>query len=154
MGLKSGLYFMVFAKYEEDEEEHYADDDDYYTKWCLGGVHVGKIPGGLHQSYFTALFARFSARYGWEQRPFRMSFYYHNDVNPDYPKNLTEEVLLDLVLKYGIMFPEHREVLDIAVDVVNGMRKVVVESDKPTSQSGGKPRAEKKGDRKIGRAHV
>ena len=129
MGLKDGFYFMILEPYTERKkiaEEHYADDDDYYTRWCLGAVHLGKIPEQFPASYFIILFGRFTKKYG-QIRPFAIDFHSHDSKNPVFRKNLNEDILADLLCRYDTMLPHHREVLDIAIDAMNDVKQVIEE---------------------------
>lgn len=69
MGLKKGLYVMLFA----DREESYCDDFGDDSRW-LGAEHVGEIPTQFRQSYLKALRKRFDRRYSEEYQSFGIDF--------------------------------------------------------------------------------
>jgi hypothetical protein len=143
MGLKSGLYIMGFLQYEDDENDDF--DDEKYTT-CLGAVHVGEIPDQFRQSYFKALLERFDTRYTGEKRPIRIDFHYRDPSDsPLGGGDTTEKELMDWVLKYDTMSPDHREVLDLAVSIAKSMERVIVPVSTPITT----PTREKKKRKKI-----
>lgn len=139
MGLKSGLYVMIFDNREDSYDDDFSDD----SRW-LGAVCVGEIPVQFRQSYLKALRKRFDRRYYEEYRSFGIDFHYHdvtdneaqnelglNEDGPDYPRKPTETELMDMILNSEIMSVDLQEALGFAIGVAKEMSRVIVELDKP-----------------------
>jgi len=119
MALKNGLYAIITAE---------GEDFDDYSK-CLGAAFVGEIPG---DSYLGAFLDWLKERYSKEQaaeRSFHISFYYHGFSYEDVDfKKPTEMEMLRLVRKSKMMTHDQREMLDVAVEIAEDIRQIVVET--------------------------
>lgn len=138
MGLKNGLYIMLYNQYEDGDEDF---ENEKYTK-CIGAEHVGEVLCQFRQSFLKALLKRFDKRYSEEPRPYRMDFCYQKSEGDSiYPENLTEDKLLIFLLEGKTMSPDQREMLDSAVRVAEDMKQYIEEMDKTNLQPSVEPKA-------------